>query len=332
MNELIVKNEMIEHNIVIEKMIYEVRGIQVMLDSDLAMLYQCKNGTKEINQAVKNNPKKFPERYSWILTDDESSDFLVKNFDQKIEKRGGRFKNPRVFAEQGVAMLATILHTDIAIDITIQIMDAFVAMRHLLNNNRNMLLSLNNINNRLNNYDIILANYSKRLTIYDDKLNKYDQDLQECNIKLVDIFSKFDKKEQILLKGQTYDAYISVLDILSNAEKEIIIIDNYADIKTLDLIRNIKYQVTLITKNSPRLSDIEIEKYNNQYHNLKVIRNNSFHNRYFIIDGKKIYLSGTSINNIGNNTSMIIKLEDESVKRVILQNVDDILSNNDNHI
>ena len=117
---------MIEDALNIKNMIYEIRGRQVMLDSDLAKLYQCKNGTKEINQAVKNNVDKFPERYSWILTDDESSDFLVKNFDQKIEKRGGRFKNPRVFAEQGVAMLATILYTDRSINITIQIMDAFM--------------------------------------------------------------------------------------------------------------------------------------------------------------------------------------------------------------
>jgi hypothetical protein len=87
-------------------MIYEIRGKQVMLDSDLAKLYQCKNGTKEINQAVKNNQDKFPERFSWKLTDNESQNLLVKIFDQKNETRGGRYKNPRVFTEQGIAMLA----------------------------------------------------------------------------------------------------------------------------------------------------------------------------------------------------------------------------------
>ena len=111
-------NEIVEE-LKIEKMIYEIRGKQVMLDSDLAKLYQCKNGTKEINQAVKNNFEKFPERFSWKLTDEEVKGFLVKNFDQKIERRGGRYKEPIVFTEQGVAMLATILRTNVVEEIII---------------------------------------------------------------------------------------------------------------------------------------------------------------------------------------------------------------------
>lgn len=95
---------------------------------DLANLYQCKNGTKEINQAVKNNPEKFPKRFYWILSDEESNIFLVKNFDQKKETRGGRYKNQRVFTESGVAMLATILHTSVAIKVSIKIMDAFISI------------------------------------------------------------------------------------------------------------------------------------------------------------------------------------------------------------
>ena len=109
MNEIITKDD-----IKIENMIYEINGKQVMLDSDLAKLYNCKNGTKEINQAVKNNIEKFPERYSWKLTEKESRFFLVKNFDQNIEKRGGKYNKPRVFTEQGIYMLATILKSKIA--------------------------------------------------------------------------------------------------------------------------------------------------------------------------------------------------------------------------
>lgn len=120
MNEIMVKDD-----IKIEDMIFEVRGKQVMLDSDLAKLYECKNGTKEINLAVKNNLDKFPERFSWKLTDEEVKCFLVKNFDQKIETRGGRYKNPRVFTEQGVAMLSTILKSSVATRTSIAIMDAF---------------------------------------------------------------------------------------------------------------------------------------------------------------------------------------------------------------
>ena len=128
MNEIIVKD-----NIKIEDLIYEVRGKQVMLYSDLARLYECKNGTKEINQAVKNNIEKFPERYCFKLTDKESHSFLVKSFDQKIERRGGKYKNPRVFTEQGLYMLATVLKSKAATQITIDIMDAFVVMKNIIN-------------------------------------------------------------------------------------------------------------------------------------------------------------------------------------------------------
>lgn len=109
MNEIIANKE---DNI--ESMIYEIRGKQVMLDSDLAKLYHCKNGTKEINQAVMRNIEKFPERFCWRLTEEESKIFLVTICDQKIETRGGKYKNPRVFTEQGIAMLATVLKSKIA--------------------------------------------------------------------------------------------------------------------------------------------------------------------------------------------------------------------------
>jgi hypothetical protein len=105
-------NEIIEKENSIEKMIYEIRGAKVMTTFDIANLYNCKNGTKEINQAVKNNPAKFPKRFSWILNEEETKELLVKNFDQKIETRGGKLKNIRVFTEHGVAMLATIIHSN----------------------------------------------------------------------------------------------------------------------------------------------------------------------------------------------------------------------------
>ena len=128
----------IKENVDIKSMIYEVRGKQVMLDSDLAILYGCKNGTKEINQAVKNNPLKFPERYCFKLSDEESKSFLVKNFDQKMETRGGKFKNQTVFTEQGIYMLATILKTKVAVEATIKIMDTFVRLRELVSENKTL--------------------------------------------------------------------------------------------------------------------------------------------------------------------------------------------------
>ncbi len=281
-------NDIIDNNI--KNLIYEINGKQVMLDSDLAKLYECKNGTKEVNQAVKNNLEKFPERFSWILTDEDSNIFLVKNFDQKIETRGGRFKNPRVFTEEGIAMLATILHTKVATQISIQIMDAFVSMRHFILDNKDIYQSLNNINNKLIDHDE----------------------------KLEFIFSRFDKKEQLFFQGNYFDAYYNLYEILSTAKKEIIIIDNYADISLLDLIKNLNCNIILITRNNDRLSSKEIDKYNKQYNNLKVLRDNSFHDRFYIIDRTDFYLSGTSINNVGEKIFMIIKIEYKIVKESLL--------------
>ena len=129
MNELLIKDDKIED------MIYEIRGKQVMLDSDLAKLYHVE--TKRINEAVRRNKDKFLERFCWILTDDESKDLLVAICDQKrlIDKRGGKYNNPRVFTEQGVAMLATILKSKIAVQVSINIMAAFVEMRKYISSN-----------------------------------------------------------------------------------------------------------------------------------------------------------------------------------------------------
>jgi hypothetical protein len=291
MNDVLVQEEN-----KIEDLIYEIRGKQVMLDSDLARLYQCKNGTKEINQAVKNNPAKFPKRFSWILNEEETKELLVKNFDQKIETRGGKLKNIRVFTEQGVAMLATIIHSNEAIETSIKIMDAFVAMRHYIIENKDIYQSLNNINNKLLEHD-----------------KKFDY-----------LFSIFDKKEQLFLKGEIYDSFSNFINIFKQSEKELIIIDPYADVSLLDIVKKYKCKITIRTKNNDRLSNIEIEKYNEQYHNLTVIRNNDFHDRYFIIDNKKIYQSGTSINNAGDKTFSINLLEDKFVKETILNEVNRI--------
>lgn len=167
--------------------------------------------------------------------------FWSKILTKKKETRGGRYKNQRVFTESGVAMLATILHTSVAIKVSIKIMDAFISMRHYLVNNKDIYVSLNNINNKLN--------------YYDSKMLEYDKNFNA-------IFSRFDKKEQLLISGQTYDAYSSFLTIFKSAQKELIIIDIYADNAVLDMVRKLECKVILITKNSNRLNDTDIKKYN----------------------------------------------------------------------
>ncbi len=282
-------NEIVEE-LKIEKMIYEVRGKQVMLDSDLAKLYQVE--TKRINEAVKNNLEKFPERFSWKLTDEEVKGFLVKNFDRKIERRGGRYKEPRVFTEQGVAMLATILKSKIATEVSIRIMDAFVAMRKYIGNN------------------LIEQRYINHLVIeHEDKIKLLENSFEKLETK----------KNEIYFNGQIYDAYSKILNILSEAKEEIIIIDGYADKSVLDMIRNTKVKVILIIKNCGNLKEQDILKYQEQYNNLHLIYDTSFHDRYIILDKKIFYHCGASLNHAGSKTFSINTLEDEMVKNSLLE-------------
>ncbi len=291
-------------NVKIEDMIYEIRGVQVILDSDLAKLYDCANGTKTINQAVKRNKEKFPDDFYFQLTLNEFNNLKSQNGTSSSNRYGGVRKLPYVFTEIGVSMLSTVIHTGVATQTTINIMRAFVTMRHLIIENKDIYKSLSNINNKLINQE-----------------NKINDNTDKINY----LFTRFDKKEQLFLENQTYTAYRSILEILNSAIDNIIIIDEYADISLLDLIRTIKCDITLITRDSNRLSNIEIEKYNKEYNNLTVFRNNSFHDRFFIIDRNDIYLSGSSINSAGNKTFMIIKIEKESVKNTILKDIDKII-------
>ncbi len=281
----------------IENMIYEVRGKQVMLDSDLAILYRVE--TKRINEAVRRNPEKFPERFCFKLTDEESeffwSQFATKKSNH-IETRGGKYKNPRVFTEQGVAMLATILKSAIATQVSIAIMDAFVIMRKYISN------------------DLIQQKYINNLVI------KHDEDIK----LLQESFNKFEEKKknnEIYFNGQIYDAYSKIIDILKEAYNNIIIIDNYADKFVLDMIRNIKTNVIIICKNNGLLKQIDINKYQKQYNNLKVFYSNDFHDRYIILDQKEIYHCGASLNYAGSKTFSINKLEDKIVKSSLIKYV-----------
>ena len=286
-------NEIIEHDIKIENMIYEIRGKQVMLDSDLAKLYECKNGTKAINLAVRRHINRFPERFMFKLTETECKN-ISRFQSETIKGRGYNIKYlPYVFTEQGVAMLATIIRTKIAEDISIKIMDAFVKMRHYIGNNE------------------------YRLSNVETKLIEHDN-----NIKLLqESFKKFEEKKkinEIYFNGQIYDAYSKVLDIFKNAKKELIIIDSYADNTILDIIKRLNIEVILITKKDNLLTDQDIEKYNRQYHNLKVIYDNTFHDRYFILDEEEVYHCGASINRIGYKTFSINLISDKEIIQLLI--------------
>ena len=296
MNEVIIKNE-----VNIEKLIYEIRGVQVMLDSDLAKLYECNNGTKDINKAVKRHIERFPKNFLFQLTDEEYSSLRFQTGTSNI--KGGRRYNPYVFTEQGVAMLSSVLHTKTAVTTSIKIINTFVSMRKYISTN---LIEQKYINN------LVLEDHEK--------------------IKVLESsFAKFEEKQkvnEIYFNGQIYDAYSKIQEIFNDATKELIIIDNYADYTLLDIIKRLKIRVTIITKSNNLLTKQDVIKYNQQYNNLKVIYNNTFHDRYFILDKKIVYHCGASINRIGYKTFSVTLINDDEICQALVNKVGNMLINN----
>ena len=276
----------------IENMIYEIRGKQVMLDSDLAKLYECKNGTKDINKAVKRNIERFPKNFYFQITEEEMKKLWFQSGTANKMIRS----LPYVFTEQGIAMLSSVLHTQIAISQSIRIMDAFVKMRKIISSN------------------LIEQKYINELVIKDN---------ERINL-LEESFSKLEEKEKanhIFYEGQIYDAYSLLIDIFKEAKKEIIIIDNYADKSILDMITNLNVKVIIVTKKFNLLKDIDIKKYNKQYHNLKVIYSDKFHDRFIILDKKVLYHSGASYKDLGNKCFAITKIKDKEYLETIIKNI-----------
>ena len=285
--------ELVNSNLEIENLIYEIRGQQVMLDSDLAKLYQCKNGTKSLNLAVKRHINRFPKRFMFQLTNEE---YTSLRFQIETANRNKSRTLPYVFTEEGVSMLSSVLTTPVAEKISIRIMDAFVSMRKYISTN------------------LIEQKYINNLVLED---NKRINALEET-------FTKFEEKKktnEIYFDGQIYDAYSKVVDIFKSAKKKLIIIDGYADKTVLDLIKNLSIKIILIVREKGLLHKLDIEKYNLQYHNLKVFYDNTFHDRYFILDKEIIYHCGTSLNHIGEKTFSINLLEDEIVKKALLDKI-----------
>ena len=295
MNEIIVDDKKVED------MIYEIRGKQVMLDSDLAKLYGVE--TKRINEAVKNNPNKFPDRFSFKLSNEElaiCSRSKFSTLNKEKSKRGNNVKYlPRVFTEQGVAMLATILKSNIAIEVSIRIMDAFVYLRKYLS---------------YENSSSIVLNHEKRI------------------LKLEESFNKMKEKTKIstiFYDGEIYDAYsllfkisLTILfhsqlfKILNKAKSKIIIIDNYAGIELFDLIKEIKVKIIVYTKN---VNDELLKKYNKEYSNLEVIKCDLFHDRFIVIDNKILYHSGASFKDLGNKCFALSLIEDKEILKGLLK-------------
>ena len=281
MNEIIVDDKKVED------MIYEIRGKQVMLDSDLAKLYQCKNGTKTINLAVKRNINRFPDDFYFQLSDE---DIKILRFQNETANHMTRTK-PYVFTEQGIAMLATVLKTKVASNVSIKIMRTFVEMRKYINSS------------------LIEQKYINNMVI------KHEDEIKH----LYESFDKMKEKTKIstiFYDGEIYDAYSLLFKILNKAKSKIIIIDNYAGIELFDLIKEIKVKIIVCTKN---VNDELLKKYNKEYSNLEVIKCELFHDRFIIIDNKILYHSGASFKDLGNKCFELSLIEDEKILKGLLK-------------
>ena len=282
------KNLVIAQNREIQNMIYTIRNKQVMVDSDLAELYQVTTG--RLNEQVKRNLNRFPSRFMFQLTDDEYKS-LISHFAISKKGRGGRRTSPYVFTEQGIAMLSTVLKSDIAVDVSIKIMDAFVEMRNFLLSNREMFA----------------------------RLDRVELKQLETDKKLEEVFNYIgantEVKQNIFFDGQIYDAFSFIVGLVKNANKEIILIDNYVDINTLNILckKNQGVNVVVVTAGKGRLSAKDITKFNAQYPKLSVKTTTDFHDRFLIIDKIKVYHIGASIKDAGKKSFGITKIEDKDL-------------------
>ncbi|HQI04942.1 MAG TPA: ORF6N domain-containing protein [bacterium] len=279
----------------IRSRIFTIRGVQVMLDIDLAELYCVE--TKVLNQAVKRNKNRFPERFMFMMSDEEKKE-LVTNCD-RLRRLKHSSSNPYAFTEQGVAMLSAVLKSDTAVDISIKIMDAFVSMRHFIAENLKV---------------------SQRFDIIEKKQIGYQL---ESDKKFDIIFKAMENnqlspKQGVLFDGQVFDAHKLVSDIIRSAEKSIILIDNYVDDTVLTLFSKRKQGVMLkiLTKNLSKQLLLDIQKFNEQCPPAEIKEFNHSHDRFLIIDDCDLYHFGASLKDLGKKWFGFSKMDVEVTKMV----------------
>ena len=290
-------NELMINNIKIENLIYEIRGKQVMLASDVAKLYQVE--TKALNQVVKRNLNRFPEDFCFQLTLEEaqevSSRSQIVTLNRSGNNRGNNIKYlPYVFTEHGVMMLSGLLKSDIAAKVNVAIIKAFVLMRKYIANNT--------LETRVSNIETKLIDYDHKFELIFDKMDN-------------------EKPYHLFFNGAIYDAYSLLCDILSQAQESIAIIDNYLDKNILDVFASIQKDVLIVTKN---INKKDLEMYEHQYQNVKIIKNDSFHDRFIIIDKKTLYHCGASFKDLGKKCFAITKIKDNEILKNLLDKIEEL--------
>ena len=290
----------------IEPLIKVIRGQQVMLDKDLATLYGIE--TKVLNQTVKRNIERFPDDFRFELSREEClrSQFVTSN------GRGGNRYSTYAFTEQGVAMLSSVLRSKTAIEVNIQIMRAFVSMRHFMVNNASVFSRLETIEYH-------------QLEILQHQQDT-DKHLEESNKRIDEVFRRLDEgnakpKQGVFYNGQIYDAYTFVSDLIKSAKKRIVLIDNYVDETVLTLLdkRDNNVSAIIYTQQISRQFQLDIDRHNAQYAPIDVETFRLSHDRFLCIDDD-VYHIGASIKDLGKKWFGFSKMEiltpDELVKRI----------------
>ncbi len=284
MNE---KNDLVLKEI--KNKIYTIRGVQVILDSDLAEFYQVE--TKRLNEQVKRNILRFPESFCFQLRENEYQN-LKSQFATSSLGYGGKRKLPLVFTEAGVAMLAGVLKSRIAIQISIQIINTFISLRKIFNSN--ILI------------DQRLSNIERKHFTYDENFEKIFTLLENPDAK---------RKQGVFYDSQIFDSHVFISDLIKSAKKEIILLDNYIDETTLFLFnkREKEVKVIIYTKNLTENLKQDLEKYNSQYEKIEIKEFTLSHDRFLIIDKKEIYHIGASLKDLGKKWFGFSKLDKENL-------------------
>lgn len=276
----------------IESQIFTIRGLQVMIDRDLAEMYQVE--TKVLNQAVKRNSERFPIQFRFQLTENEKTELVT--ICDRFDSLKHSSSNPNVFTEQGVAMLSAVLRSKIAVQISIQIINAFVEMRKFIANHYGLLQRMDGIER-------------KQL---------------ETDQKFEQVFKALESKNAIpnqgvFFDGQVFDAYELASKIIRSAKKRIVLIDNYIDETTLThLSKKAKgVKVLLLTKTMSNQLTLDVKKANDQYGNFEIRVFASSHDRFIIIDNSDVYHLGASLKDLGKKWFAFSKMDKSSVSSII---------------
>ena len=279
----------------IKSRIFTIRGVQVMLDSDLAKIYQVE--TRVFNQSVKRNENRFPLNFRFRLEMEEYRSLISQIVTSKSvqgETRGGRQKAPYVFTEQGIAMLSGILKSDVAVQVSIRLMNIFVAMRKALASIAPMMARLE---------------VAERRQIVDQQRNEERFDT---------IFRAMDggdfPPQKVFFEGKHYDAHSFAKKLMRKAAKKIVLVDGYCDEVTLDILAQKKGGVEVVVATAQKMIDahltpVAIAKFNKQNPTLTVKPVGVFHDRFLILDDKELYHFGASLNNLGRHYCAVSKMD-----------------------